>query len=44
MRMKNSGKIGGGSMIEEDSIKSKKVVANKVKRKNDHEEDDSIDF
>jgi hypothetical protein len=44
MRMKNSGKIGGGSMIEEDSIKAKRVVTNKVKRKNDDDEDDDIDF
>ena len=39
-RVKNSSRIGGGSIIEDESIKAKKVIALKVKRKNDHVEDD----
>jgi hypothetical protein len=39
-RLKNSTRIGGGSIVDDESIKAKKAIALKVKRKNDHSEDD----
>ena len=43
-KVKNSVRAREGSMVDEESIKVKKVIANKVKRKNDQEDDDDIDF
>ena len=31
-------------MVEEESIKSTKAISKKVKRKNDYQEDDEIEF
>ena len=43
-KVKNSVRSREGSMVDEESNKVKKVIANKVKRKNDQEDDDDIDF
>ncbi len=42
MRVKNS--VKAGSMLDEDSIKAKNKLTNKVKRKVEQEDDDDIDF